>query len=148
MKKIAFGIAMFAALALYVGYNVWRANEEPVTTTPGAVQLGAQQLHDELQKAKTREAEIEKQDWNSIPLLRELIHSHQHRIEQLSGNTQASEIVAHDNEAIARIQKRIADLNAAASAPRTTTSPESTQSGQDQPAPEQNSSPQGSTSAR
>jgi|SRR6185437_1710510 len=144
MKKLTIGIAVFAALILFVIYNVWRANEEPVTSPPTLVELGAQQLHNQLQQAQAREAAIEKQDWDSIPLLRGLIQSHQQRIEQLSGNNQAGEIIAHDKEAIARLERRISDLNAAAAAQRADTgssAPTDQQGGQEQQAPGQSASP-------
>jgi TolA-binding protein len=134
MKKTIIGLAILAALIIFVAYNVWRANEEPVTTPPSLVEIGRQQLHAQLQKSEAREAEIEKQDWDSIPLLRQLIAAHQHRIEQLSGNTQAGEIVAHDKDAIARLEKRIADLTAAAAAQPAT--PEAPNSGASAQAPQ------------
>ena len=134
MKKLAIGLGIIIAVILFVGYNVWRANEEPVTSPPTLVELGRGQLHAQLQSAAAREAEIEKQDWNSISLLRQLIQSHQHRIEQLAGNSQAGEIIAHDKDAIARLEKRIADLTAAeAVRPSTAESSPSP----DQPAPSQ-----------
>jgi hypothetical protein len=116
MKKLAIVLGIVLALILLVSYNVWRANEEPVTSPPTLVELGRQQLHEQLEKAQAREAAIEKEDWDSIPLLRQLVASHQHRIEQLSDSSQAGEIVAHDKDAIARIEKRIAELTAAAAA--------------------------------
>jgi hypothetical protein len=140
MKKLATGICILVALILFVTYNVWRANVEPVTSTPGALQLGRQQLHDQLQNAEVREKAIEQQSWDSIPRLRTLIQSHQHRIEQLSGNSQAGEIVAHDKDAIARLEKRISDLNAAAAAEQAksgSSAPQGQQSGQQQQAPGQ-----------
>jgi hypothetical protein len=140
MKKLTIAIAIFAALILFVTYNVWRASEEPVTSPPTLVQLGAQQLHTQLQQAQARETAIEQQDWNSIPLLRGLIQAHQHRLEQLSGNKQAGEIIAHDKEAIARLEKRIADLTAAQRADSGST-PQDQQSGQEQHAPAQAPAP-------
>jgi hypothetical protein len=137
MKKLTIAIAIFAALILFVTYNVWRASEEPVTSPPTLVQLGAQQLHTQLQQAQARETAIEQQDWNSIPLLRGLIQAHQHRLEQLSGNKQAGEIIAHDKEAIAHIEKRIADLTAAQRADSGSSTPADQQNGEDQHAPGQ-----------
>jgi hypothetical protein len=144
MKKLTIAIAIFAALILFVTYNVWRASEEPVTSPPTLVQLGAQQLHTQLQQAQARETAIEQQDWNSIPLLRGLIQAHEHRLEQLSGNKQAGEIIAHDKEAIERLEKRIADLTAAAAAQRAdgaSSTPQDQQSGQEQHAPAQAPAP-------
>jgi hypothetical protein len=140
MKKLTIAIAVVAALIFFVTYNVWRASEEPVSSPPTPVQLGAQQLHTQLQQAQARETAIEQQDWNSIPLLRGLIQAHQHRLEQLSGNKQAGEIIAHDKEAIARIEKRIADLTAAQRADSGST-PQDQQSGQEQHAPGQAPAP-------
>ena len=112
MKKLAIAVAALIVLIAFAGWNVWHAVYEPVSSTPSLVDQGQQQLHAQLEQAKTREAEIEKQDWDTITLLRELIQAHQHRIDQLKDNSQAGEIVAHDREAIARIEKRIADLQA------------------------------------
>ncbi len=110
MKKIAIAFAALLLLIGFASWNVWHAVYEPVTTQPTLVDLGHQQLHAQLEQSKTRESEIEQQDWASIPLLRGLILAHQHRIDQLKDNTQAGEILAHDHDAIARIEKRIADL--------------------------------------
>lgn len=110
MKKLAIAIAVLLILAGYASYNVWRANQEPVTTPPTLVDLGRQQLHDQLEQSERREADIEKQDWNSVTLLHDLIGAHQHRIDQLSNNSQATEIVAHDRDAMERLQKRINEL--------------------------------------
>jgi hypothetical protein len=110
MKKIAIAFAALLLLIGFVSWNVWHAVYEPVTSQPSLVDLGRQQLHAQLEQSKTRESEIEQQDWGSITLLRGLIEAHQHRIDQLKDNTQAGEILAHDRDAIARIEKRIADL--------------------------------------
>ncbi|UWZ83910.1 hypothetical protein [Occallatibacter riparius] len=112
MKKFAIAFAALLVLIAFAGWNVWHAVYEPVTSKPSLVEEGRQQLHVQLEQAKTREAEIEKQDWDTVSLLRGLIEAHQHRIDQLKDNGQAGEIVAHDREAIARIEKRIADLQA------------------------------------
>jgi hypothetical protein len=110
MKKIAIAFAALLLLIGFASWNVWHAVYEPVITQPSLVDLGRQQLHAQLEQSKTRESEIEQQDWASIPLLRGLIEAHQHRIDQLKDNSQAGEILAHDRDAIARIEKRIADL--------------------------------------
>ena len=110
MKKLVLALAALLLIIGFVSWNVWHAVYEPVTSPPSPVELGRQQLHNQLEQSKAREAEIEKQDWDSITLLRGLIDAHQHRIDQLKGNSQAGEILAHDGDAIARIQKRIADL--------------------------------------
>jgi hypothetical protein len=110
MKKIAIALAALLLLIGFASWNVWRAVYEPVTSQPSLVDLSRQQLHAQLEQSKTRESEIEQQEWGSITLLRGLILAHQHRIDQLKDNSQASEILAHDRDAIARIEKRIADL--------------------------------------
>jgi hypothetical protein len=111
MKKIAIIIgSVFLLLAATLIYNVWRAGMTPLIAPPGLLEIGRQQLHDQLDQSKKRESEIEQQDWNSITLLRALIKAHQERIDKLTGNSQAEEIVAWDKESIARIQARIADL--------------------------------------
>lgn len=110
MKKLVLAFAALLLLIGFVSWNVWHAVYEPVTTSPTAIDLGRQQLHNQLEQSKTREADIEKQDWDAISLLRGLIDAHQHRIDQLKDNSQAGEILAHDREAIARLQQRIADL--------------------------------------
>lgn len=116
MKKLAIAIAVLLILAGFASYNVWRANQDPVTAPPGPLEMGRQQLQSQLKQSEQREAEIEKQDWDSVPLLRDLMSAHQHRIDQLSGNAEAAEIVAHDREAMARLQKRIDEIIAQQSA--------------------------------
>jgi hypothetical protein len=112
MNKFVLALAALILLIGFISWNVWHAVYEPVTTPPSLVDLGRQQLHNQLEQSKSREAEIEKQDWDSITLLRGLIDAHQHRIDQLKDNSQAGEILTHDRDAIARLQKRIADLQA------------------------------------
>jgi hypothetical protein len=89
---------------------VLRATQQPVSAGPDAVEAGRQKLHAELAASEQREAEIEKQDWDSIPLLRDVIEAHQQRMGKLAANSQAGEIVAHDRDAIARLEKRIQEL--------------------------------------
>lgn len=110
MKKLAIALAVVAVLFLVFMFNVLRATQQPVTAAPDPLAAGRQKLHDQLAASEQREAEIEKQDWDSIPLLRELIAAHQQRIAKLAGNSQAAEIVAHDHDAMARLEKRIEDL--------------------------------------
>ncbi len=69
-------------------------------------------LRNQVTQAGQREAQIEKHYWNSPNQLQVLIHSHQQRIEQLTGNPEAGEIVAHDRDAVTRLEKRIADIEA------------------------------------
>lgn len=114
MKKvaIAFGVlvGLLAVLVGIVSYGVWSAEQTPIAKTPGAVETGRTKLHAQLEEAKQREAQFEKQDWNSPTALRELIKSHQQRIDQLTGDSQAAEILAYDRDSITRLEKRINDL--------------------------------------
>ncbi|HWG19599.1 MAG TPA: hypothetical protein VG225_03650 [Terracidiphilus sp.] len=112
MKKLALALAVLILLAAAICYNVWRADQDPVTATPSPLETGRLQLHNQLLESEQRESEIEQQDWNTVTLLRDLIQAHQQRIDKLAGNTQAGEILAHDRDAIARIQSRIAELEA------------------------------------
>jgi hypothetical protein len=114
MKRIVV-IALCGLAVLLVGvigYNVWRGETTPVVKTPDVVEQGRANLHDQLVQIGEREAQVEKTDWNSAEKLRVLVQSHQKRIEELNGNSAGGEIVAHDKDAIARIEKRIADLGA------------------------------------
>ncbi|MFP5235225.1 MAG: hypothetical protein ACLGSD_04930 [Acidobacteriota bacterium] len=112
MKKFAFALAALIGLLVVISYNVWRAAEEPVTSTPGPVEVGRAQLHAQLVDAEQREGAAEKQAWNSPVKLQTLLKWHQDRIAKLAGNTQAGEILAYDRAAVDRLQKRIADLAA------------------------------------
>ena len=110
MKKLGIAAALFLVLVIAIAFNLSRASREPLVVAPDPLQVGREKLHGQLAQSEQREAEIEKQDWGSIPLLRELIGAHQTRMEKLSGNAEAGEIVAHDREAIARLEKRIEEL--------------------------------------
>jgi hypothetical protein len=110
MKKLIIAVCIVILLAGIASYNVWRANQDAIVTPPSALDVGRQQLHAQLEKARQREAQIEKLDWDSVTLLRDLTKAHQQRIDELAGNSQAGEILAHDRESIARIQARINDL--------------------------------------
>src|SRR5260370_28995080 len=113
MNKLAIiSLAVLAILAGGIAFNVWRAIQEPVVATPGPYEVGRQHLHSQLEEAKKRAAQFEKDDWDSITLLRGLITAHQQRIDKLTGNSQAAEILAYDHDSITRIQNRIADLEA------------------------------------
>jgi sRNA-binding protein len=114
MRRVVF-VALGFVAALLIGimaYNVWRAETTPITKTPDVVEQGRIDLHNRLAQAEQREAEIEKTYWDSPEKLRILIQSHQKRIDQLKGNIAGGEIVAHDQDAIARLEKRIADIAA------------------------------------
>lgn len=112
MKKLAIVLAALVALTMVISYNVWRAAEEPVTSTPGPLETGRAQLHAQLVDAEQHEGAAEKQAWNSPDRLRALIKWHQDRIAKLTGNSQAGEILAYDQAAVDRLQNRIADLAA------------------------------------
>ncbi|KAA6460882.1 hypothetical protein DYQ86_11390 [Acidobacteria bacterium AB60] len=113
MKLLLLVLGLFVLLAaVIISYNVWHAFSEPLVARPGPYELGRQHLHDQLEAARKREAEFERQDWDSVTLLRGLIASHQQRIDRLTGNKEAAEIIAYDRDAITRIQARIADLEA------------------------------------
>lgn len=111
MKKVVIGL--LALVAIFVGimaYNVWRAETAAVVKTPGIVEQGREDLHADLLKQEQREAQNEKLYCDSPAQLRLLIKSHQERIDQLKGNSAGEEIVTHDKDAIARLEKRIADI--------------------------------------
>lgn len=112
MKKFAIALAALVVLVLVVSYNVWRAAEEPVTSTPGPLEQGRAHLHQQLMDAEQQEGAAEKQAWNSPAKLQTLVKWHQDRIAKLNGNPQAGEILAYDRAAVDRLQKRIADLAA------------------------------------
>lgn len=113
MKKIiAIALGVLAVLIGVMIYNVERAISDPVTITPGPAETGRLELHSQLNQVKQQEAQIEKQSWSSAAQLRGLVKVHEHRIDQLTGNTAASEIFAYDHESIARLKKRIAELEA------------------------------------
>ena len=113
MKYLLSALGLLVLLAAaFVSYGVWRAMAEPVYATPDAYEVGRAQLHSQLETAKKREAEFERQDWNSIIQLQGLIASHKHRMEKLAGNTQAAEILAYDHDSVTRLEARIADLEA------------------------------------
>lgn len=112
MKKVVLIALCMLAVVLVgiVAYNVWRGETAPMAKTPDAVEQGRANLHNQLAQAEQREAQIEKTYWDSPDKLRVLIQSHQKRIDELKGNSAGGEIVAHDTDAIARLEKRIADI--------------------------------------
>jgi ABC-type anion transport system duplicated permease subunit len=112
MKIFAIAFGVLAILAGIMIYNLWLAENEPITNTPGQLEQTSMQLHNQLVQAEQREVQFEKLYWDSPGQLRVLITSHRRRIEELAGNKQAGEIVAHDRDAVARLEKRIADLDA------------------------------------
>ncbi len=110
MNKLVLAAALFVAVIFAIGFNLSRAIQEPLVTVPDPLQAGRQKLHAQLVQSEQREAEIEKQDWHSTALLNQLVIAHQQRMEKLAGNAEAGEIIAHDRDAIARIEKRIQDI--------------------------------------
>lgn len=110
MRIVAIALGLLALLVAAMSYNVWRASQEPVTSTPGPVETGRMHLHAQLEEARKVENQAEKQDWNSPAALRGLIKGHEQRIEKLAGNPEATEILAYDRESITRLEKRIAEL--------------------------------------
>jgi hypothetical protein len=110
MKKLAIAVGVLAIVFIVFMFNVLRATQQGVTAAPDPLEAGRQKLHAQLVASEQRESEIEKQDWNSIPLLHDLINAHQERMGKLAGNSQAGEIVAHDRDAAARLEKRIQEL--------------------------------------
>ncbi|MDR3740927.1 MAG: hypothetical protein P4L40_18070 [Terracidiphilus sp.] len=111
-RALAIALGVVAALAVVLGYNVWRGETEVQAPQPGPVEQGRQALHAQLEKAAAREAQIEKTYWDQPEKLQVLIQSHQTRIAELEGNPAGGEIVAHDKEAIARLQNRITAIAA------------------------------------
>jgi hypothetical protein len=106
-------IGLFAiTFSVIVGYNVWYAESHPPVPAPGAVEQGRTALHLQLYQTGQREAEIEKLYWSEPEKLQILIQSHRQRIDNLAGNTASSEIAAHDQQAIARLQQRITEIAA------------------------------------
>jgi hypothetical protein len=111
MKRIfAVVLGLLALFGAAMTYGVWRESREPVSSTPGPLEMGRSQLHAQLEDASKLETEVEKQGWNSPNDLRRLIQGHEQRIDKLKDNTEAKEIVAYDRDAIDRLQKRIAEL--------------------------------------
>lgn len=115
-KKVIIALAGLLVLLfpLIAIINLWRGERETITKPTTALQEGQTALHAQLLQGEQREAQLEKQYWDSAAQIRLLITAHQQRIDRLSGNSQAGEIVAHDRDAIARLEKRIADLEAQA----------------------------------
>ena len=112
MKLVALTLLALVALAGVIAWTVWRADTAPVTAPLTAVQDGQQQLHAQLEATIHHEAEVERNVWSSMDQLVKLIHWHQNRIDRLSGNSQAAEILAYDRDSITRLQTRINQLDA------------------------------------
>ena len=111
MKRIVgIGITALVLFAIAMLYSVWRESQAPVTHTPGPLETGRAQLHAQLEDAQKSESAAEQQDWNAPDQLRALIQGHEQRIEKLKDNKEAAEIVAYDRDAVARLQKRIAQI--------------------------------------
>jgi sRNA-binding protein len=114
MKRLVFVVLGALAVAPFgvMLYNTWGGARGPLVKAPGEVEQGRMDLHAKLVQAEQREGEIEKVYWNSPAQLQVLVKSHQQRIDELKGNDAGAEIVAHDKDAIERLQKRIADVEA------------------------------------
>ena len=109
-RTMALVLGVLALLGGFWAYNVWRGETDTIVRPPSVVEQGRAALHNQLVQAELREAQIEKLYWNAPEKIEVLIQSHQQRIEKLAGNPAGGEIIAHDNVAIARLQKRIADI--------------------------------------
>jgi len=112
MRIVALTLLALVALAGVIAWTVWRADTVPVTAPLSTVQQGQQQLHAQLDETIHHEVEVERNIWNSMDQLVKLIQWHQRRIDRLSGNSQAAEILAYDRDSITRIQTRINQLAA------------------------------------
>jgi hypothetical protein len=115
MKKYFFAFAAAAAMLgitawIVVAYSVWYANTKPIVHTPSAVEQGRTALHTQLAASMQREASIEKLYWDSPSKLQILIDAHKQRIDKVQSNPAGGEIVSHDQDAIAKLGKRISDL--------------------------------------
>jgi len=106
-RAITIALGVVLALVGVLAYNVWRGETEVLAPIPGKVELERRALHAKLEQAQQRETEIEKMYWSQPEKLQVLIQSHQKRISELEGNAAGGEIVAHDKDAVARLQKRI-----------------------------------------
>ena len=116
MRIFGLIVLAVAALAGVIAWTVWRADTAPITTPPSAAQQGQQQLHAQLVQTIQHESEIEKQAWDSMDALVKLVKWHQRRIDRLTGNPQATEVLAYDRDSITRIQSRINLLDVEAKA--------------------------------
>lgn len=108
IAAIAAGVLLLLAVAMIV--NVWHGARDPVTRAPGPLETARAQLHGQLDAAKKAESQAEQQAWNSPTQLRILIQGHEQRIDRLKDNKEAAEIVAYDQEAVDRLEKRIAQM--------------------------------------
>ena len=106
------GLLAASALTATIAWTVWYAENHAPSAALGPFEQSTAALHTQLAQSAQREAEIEKLYWNQPEKLQVLIQSHQQRIDKLTGNTASAEIVAHDQEAIARLEQRIAAIEA------------------------------------
>jgi hypothetical protein len=105
------GVVVLSLTAVgVVGLNIWASEHKTLVHQPGAVDEGRANLHGELVQAGNREAEIEKLEWNSPVQLQGLIESHKQRITEMGDNPEGKELVAHDQQAIDRLSKRITEI--------------------------------------
>jgi hypothetical protein len=101
-----------AAGATTLAWSVWYAESHTPWAEPDAMERGREALAVQLGDSVKREAEIERLYWNQPEKLQVLIQAHQQRMAKLDGNSAASQVVAHDKEAIAQLQQRIAAIEA------------------------------------
>ena len=111
-RALAIALGVVAALAVMLVYNAWRGETEVLAPQPGPVEQGRQALHAQLELSVAREAQIEKMYWDQPEKLQVLIQSHQKRIAELEENAAGGEIVAHDKDAVTRLQNRITAIAA------------------------------------
>jgi hypothetical protein len=111
-KTIVIIVGVLVVLAGIMIYNLAREVHDPVKVTLTPAEAGQLELHTQLEKVKQDESQVEKQNWNAEAQLRNLIKGHEQRIEKLTGNNAAKEILAYDRDSITRLEKRITDLEA------------------------------------
>jgi hypothetical protein len=111
-RALVIALGVVAALAVMLVYNVWRGETEVLAPQPGPVEQGRQALHAQFEQSAAREAQIEKTYWDHPEKLQVLIQSHQKRVAELDGNPAAGELLAHDKDAITRLQNRITAIAA------------------------------------
>ena len=101
-----------AGVASALVWNLWYAGSHTPWTEPNEVEKGRQALAAQLGDSIKREAEIEKIYWNQPEKLQVLIAAHQQRQEKLASNSAAGAIVAHDKQAVERLQQRMEAIEA------------------------------------
>lgn len=112
MRIVAIALGVLALLVAAMSYMVWREAVEPVASAPSPLDAGRIQIHTQFEAARKVEAEAEERDWGSASALRGFVKGHQQRIQELTGNPEAAEILAYDRDAVNRLNQRINDLAA------------------------------------